>query len=59
MFIQELLQALAEAEVRYCIVGGVAVNLHGVPRMTYDLDLVVVPEAEQLRATEAVLTKLV
>ena len=58
MFIQELLQALGVAKVRYCIVGGVAVNLHGVPRMTYDLDLVVVPEVADLRETEAVLVKL-
>ncbi|MHB8967693.1 MAG: DUF6036 family nucleotidyltransferase [Thermoleophilia bacterium] len=28
-------------DVRYLIVGGAAVNLHGVPRMTADLDLLV------------------
>jgi hypothetical protein len=25
--------------IRYIVVGGMAVNLHGVPRMTYDIDL--------------------
>ena len=26
--------------VRYVVAGGMAVNLHGVPRMTYDIDLI-------------------
>jgi hypothetical protein len=25
--------------IRYIVVGGMAVNLHGIPRMTYDIDL--------------------
>ncbi len=58
MFIRELLEALSAAQIRYCVVGGVAMNLHGVPRMTYDLDLVVVPEPDNLRATESILTGL-
>ncbi|UQA62873.1 nucleotidyl transferase AbiEii/AbiGii toxin family protein [Polyangium aurulentum] len=58
MFIRELLEALGAAQVRYCVVGGVAMNLHGVPRMTYDLDLVVVPDGDNLRATEGILTGL-
>ena len=32
--------ALAKRQVRYLVVGGVAVVLHGVPRFTADLDLV-------------------
>jgi hypothetical protein len=34
MFIRELLEALAAAEIRYCIVGGVAVNLLSCPEFT-------------------------
>lgn len=30
---------LNAAGVRYIVVGGIAVNLHGIPRMTYDIDL--------------------
>ena len=37
----DLLFALNKARVRFLIAGGVAVNLHGVPRFTQDLDLVV------------------
>ncbi len=36
-----LLRALAAAGVGHAIAGGLAVVLHGVPRMTFDLDLVV------------------
>ena len=36
----EIFRALDDAEVRYLVVGGVAVVLHGYPRFTADLDLV-------------------
>lgn len=36
-----ILKALEAAEVRYLIVGGVAVNLHGYTRFTKDLDLLI------------------
>lgn len=35
-----LLRALAEAEVEFIIVGGVAATAHGSVRLTYDLDIV-------------------
>jgi hypothetical protein len=35
------LQALAGANVRFVVVGGVAAVLHGVERLTFDLDVVV------------------
>lgn len=34
MFLRDLLSALSDELVPYAVVGGVAVNLHGVPRMT-------------------------
>ena len=37
----EIFRAFDDAEVRYLVVGGVAVVLHGYPRFTADLDLVV------------------
>ncbi len=39
MFYSRLFGALAKHEVRYLLVGGLAVNLHGIPRMTMDVDL--------------------
>ena len=58
MFIQQLLDALAGAGVAYCVVGGVAVNLHGVPRMTYDIDVMVAMTRANLAACDATLVAL-
>jgi hypothetical protein len=40
MKIAELLSALAEGQVQYVLVGGMAVQLHGYMRSTFDIDLV-------------------
>jgi hypothetical protein len=40
MFYLDLFRALNDHQVRYLLVGGLAMNLHGVPRMTMDVDLV-------------------
>lgn len=58
MFYRDLLQRLAEKKIAYCVVGGVAVNLHGVPRMTYDVDLAVELSPQNLEAVEQALTEL-
>ncbi len=44
----ELLFALSEAQVRYVLVGGMAVQLHGYFRMTFDIDLVLAMDDENL-----------
>jgi len=41
MFYEEVFRKLNECNVKYLVAGGLAVNLHGVPRMTQDLDLLV------------------
>ncbi|MHB1325237.1 MAG: nucleotidyl transferase AbiEii/AbiGii toxin family protein [Thermoleophilia bacterium] len=41
MFYEEILRMLQKHGVRYLILGGAAVNLHGVPRMTADLDITI------------------
>jgi hypothetical protein len=43
-----VLGALAKCGVRFKIVGGVALNLVGLPRATQDLDIFVDPEAENI-----------
>jgi len=48
MFYLELFRALEKFDVRYLLVGGVAVNLHGIERMTMDVDLMVALDAENL-----------
>lgn len=58
MFVRDVTRALEEAGVPYCIVGGLAVNLHGIPRTTFDVDLVVPREADPLRRCREVLEGL-
>lgn len=35
-----IFKKLNEKEIRYIVAGGIAVNLYGIPRMTYDVDLI-------------------
>ena len=42
--------ALAKRKVRYLVVGGVAVVLHGVPRFTADIDLVLALDTANIHA---------
>lgn len=58
MFAKQLFDALAAADVRYCVVGGVAVNLHGIPRMTYDIDIMVEMSATNLAACTVAMKSL-
>src|SRR3954462_4996639 len=52
--VEWVLTALEEAKVRYLVVGGVAVVLHGYLRTTLDLDLVLQLERDNLeRALKA------
>ncbi|MHB1117528.1 hypothetical protein [Sideroxydans sp.] len=44
----DLLKALSEAHVRYVLVGGMAVQLHGYFRATFDVDLVLAMDDENL-----------
>jgi hypothetical protein len=50
MLYEELFRRLAAARIRYVVVGGVALVLHGVVRFTADLDLLVALDPENLDA---------
>jgi hypothetical protein len=39
MFYQDIFEAFDRKHVRYLVVGAIAMNLHGAPRMTADLDI--------------------
>lgn len=58
MFLVDLVSALHDDSVEYCIVGGMAVNLHGVPRTTYDVDIVVAPTSANLATATNTLDRL-
>jgi hypothetical protein len=53
-----LLRCFADADLRYVLVGGLAVNAHGVIRSTKDMDICPDPERSNLERLAAVLTDL-
>jgi hypothetical protein len=55
---QVVIAALNEADVRFVIVGGLAVAAHGVVRATHDLDLVPDPDLSNVATLAACLTEL-
>jgi len=44
-----IFKELNELGIDYLVVGGLAVNLFGVPRLTYDIDLMILLETENIR----------
>ncbi|MBL4652272.1 MAG: nucleotidyl transferase AbiEii/AbiGii toxin family protein [Flavobacteriales bacterium] len=51
----ELFQRLEEQQIKYLICGGLAMNLHGIPRMTADIDLLIEFSSKNLSALSDVL----
>ena len=45
----EIFKKFNEIKLDYIIVGGVALNLHGVPRMTYDIDIMIKLTKQNMR----------
>ena len=43
-FLERLLAALEAAEIKFCVIGGVAVNAYAEPLITLDLDVAVALE---------------
>ena len=51
----EFLRSLNAHDVKYLVVGGHAVSFHGYPRFPHDVDVVVLPDAANVRALLAAL----
>ena len=49
MFYYEIFRALNKNQIKYIIVGGLAVNFHNVPRLTNDIDLLLSMDKENLQ----------
>ena len=45
---QTFFRELSRQKIDYLVVGGLAVNFHGVPRMTYDIDLMILLEPQNI-----------
>jgi hypothetical protein len=44
---EAVISALAEYDIEYAVCGGVAMAIHGLPRATVDIDLLIKPEDEE------------
>lgn len=55
---ENVFKALNKAKVKYLVVGGVAVNLHGYMRFTGDLDLLLLLTEENLQKMDKVMKEL-
>jgi hypothetical protein len=53
----EMLRIFTDAEVRYLLVGAYAMGVHGHPRATGDIDLLVEPSAENSKRVYAALVE--
>ncbi len=49
MFYVDILTEIYQKGVKYLIVGGLAVNLHGIPRVTQDIDLIISMAPENIQ----------
>lgn len=58
MYYFEILEGLYKRDVRYLIVGGLSVNLYGVPRVTQDIDIVIAMSKENIFKITSLLKKL-
>ncbi|HNX91066.1 MAG TPA: nucleotidyl transferase AbiEii/AbiGii toxin family protein [Candidatus Omnitrophota bacterium] len=58
MYYESVFKAFNKNKIQYLVAGGLAVNLHGVPRMTPDLDVLVAADDVNLKKIVTVLTSL-
>jgi len=58
MFITDVTQSLQKNKVKYALVGGYAVALHGVVRGTVDVDIVITTDKKAFKDAEAALMSL-
>ena len=58
MYYFEILEGLYKSKVRYLIVGGLSVNLYGVPRVTQDIDIVIAMSKENVLKITSLLKEL-
>jgi hypothetical protein len=55
---RKILAAFEAEGVRYLVFGGVAMNLHGLPRFTEDLDVFIEPTRENVEAVKRALRRV-
>ena len=51
-----IFKEINKLKIDYLVVGGLAVNFHGIPRLTYDVDLMILLQAENIKKLVTKLT---
>lgn len=46
---QKIFRELNEAMIDYLVTGGLAVNFYGIPRLTYDIDLMMLLQQDNIK----------
>lgn len=54
----ELIKHLNEAKIKYLIIGGVAAIIYGIPRITKDIDIAIIPEYKTIEKFLEILKKV-
>jgi len=58
MFYLDILEEFYKKNIKYLIVGGLAVNLHGVPRVTQDIDIIISTDRNNILKITGILKAL-
>ena len=58
MFYFDILERFYQDKIKYLIVGGLAVNLHGVPRVTQDIDIIIATDKDNILKINKILKEL-
>jgi len=58
MFYFDILKEFYDCGIKYMIVGGLSVNLHGIPRVTQDIDVIIALDRDNIMAVNAIMKKL-
>lgn len=58
MFYFDILERFYQDRIKYLIVGGLAVNLYGVPRVTQDIDIIIATDKDNILKINKILKEL-
>jgi len=58
MFYSDILKEFYNNEIKYLIVGGLSVNLHGIPRVTQDIDIIISLDNKNITGVTDIMKRL-
>lgn len=58
MMYENVFERFAESQLKYVVIGGIAVNIHGFSRATSDLDILMVLDAKEIAKFIKIVTEL-